>query len=110
MSASLKSHGARTGEFWTFCILVFWAELMSESGGIELLLLLTLESDLLSLLILELVLGAGLTGDGDDGNVLPLLTVRLVTDDDDVELLPLGLFLDVEVSIPNASCALSDTH
>ncbi|KAL7310534.1 hypothetical protein PS15m_010022 [Mucor circinelloides] len=96
---------------------------MGESGG----------ADLLSLLIVELVLGAGLTGDSDGGDLLPLLTVGLVHDDGNVELLLLGSesvddddghidsseddnglsvdsFLDMEVSIPKASCALSDTY
>lgn len=106
---------------------------MGESGGADLLSLLTVESDLSSLLIVELVLGAGLTGDSDDGDLLPLLTVGLVHDDGNVELLLLGSesvddddgdidssednnvlsvgsLLDMEVSIPNASCALSDTY
>lgn len=63
---------------------------MGESGGVDLLSLLAVESDISSLLIAELVLGAGLTGDSDDGDLLPLLTVRLVHDDGNVELLLLG--------------------
>lgn len=132
MSASSKNLGGRTGEFSTSC-LAFCAELMGESGGADLLSLLTVESDLSLLLIVELVLGAGLTGDSDGGDLLSLLTVGRVHDDGNVELLLLGSesvddddgdidssednnglsvgsFLDMEVSIPNASCALSDTY
>jgi hypothetical protein len=71
--------------------------------------------------------------DSDGGDLLPLLTVGLVHDCGNVELLLLGSesvddddgdidssvdnnglsvgsFLDMKVSIPNASCALSDTY
>lgn len=55
ISASSKNHAARTGEFSTSCISVFCAELEGKSGGTNLLSLLTVESNLSSLLIVELV-------------------------------------------------------